>query len=86
MKEYIYGQNNQEKVFKIPDSVRKASEKNKKILVLDMDETLVYTRSSTKPLHQNYAAIPVTFLILFSTMEKICMLNTDHTCKVFLKL
>lgn len=38
----------------MPDAVRSKANKNKHILVLDMDETLVYTRREGKPSHSNY--------------------------------
>lgn len=65
IKDYIYKSKADETVFVIPDSVKTSAKKNKKILVLDMDETLVHTRSSSKPLHKHYSAIPVHYIIYF---------------------
>lgn len=63
IKDYIYGEETQTNLFIIPQTIRKAAEKSKKILVLDMDETLVYTRKENPPKHKNYSAIPVLFIL-----------------------
>lgn len=55
LKNYIYQWlTSSEKIFVIPDSVRNRANQRKHILVLDMDETLVYTRREAKPNHSNY--------------------------------
>lgn len=59
IKNYIYSWVTEEKVFLIPEPVRERAARRKLILVLDMDETLVYTRRSTAPSHYQYAATQV---------------------------
>jgi hypothetical protein len=59
LKNYIYQWITNEKVFLIPDSVRNRARQQKHILVLDMDETLVYTRREGKPSHSNYTRTQV---------------------------
>ena len=61
-------------MFVIPESVNRKA-KNKKIaLVLDMDETLVYTRRSGVPDHSNYITTEVLGF-RFSLRDSRCMLN-----------
>ena len=40
----------------VPDTLRKVSDRDRIILVLDMDETLVHTRKTVRPNHGNFIA------------------------------
>lgn len=65
LKNYIYQWMTQEQLFIIPDNIRDRSNRKRLILVLDMDETLVYTRRDAAPGHSNYVTTDVDY-ILFS--------------------
>jgi hypothetical protein len=59
IKGYLYKAVTDEAIFVVPEHIKTNSNKRKKVLVLDMDETLVYTRRNTKPSHSNYSVIDV---------------------------
>jgi hypothetical protein len=48
-------------MFNIPEELLKNKSKGKIILVMDLDETMVFTRRSYRPPHQNYELLPVPF-------------------------
>ena len=48
-----------DKTFSIPEDVRKNVDKKKMILVIDLDETMVYSRREVLPPHKNYLLVDV---------------------------
>ncbi len=64
IKNYFYSLSQQEKPFVIPQPLIQKSNKKKITLVLDMDETLVYTRRKSVPPHSNYIKTQVPKTII----------------------
>lgn len=84
LKNYIYQWFSNEKILTVPEQIKQRAAMRKHILVLDMDETLVYTRREEKPSHSNYFRTQVG-LLLCSFKEKICTLSPVHLPSNFLR-
>lgn len=50
--------------FTIPEDIKKRINKDRMILVMDLDETMVYSRKKKPPKHSNYVTIFVGYFLL----------------------
>lgn len=50
------------------------------ILVMDLDETMVFTRRKKQPKHNNYTTINVIYIfyMIYRFVELLLMYNLDH--------
>ena len=46
--------------FSIPEDIKKRIDRNRMILVMDLDETMVFTRRKKPPTHSNYVTLIVS--------------------------